>query len=433
MIPRYQTEFMKKLWSDENKFRTWFLIEIAHLEAVLGSDQKDRALLERLHEKSRSIDWSSFVNRLKIHEERVHHDVIAFLHTLEEELGSDARLIHLGLTSSDIVDTAFSKLLASACAEIMVKLKNLIGALMEKALENQNIPCLGRTHGQAAEPTTFAIKLLGHCCELKRSLVRLSQAKDEISVGKFSGAVGVYAHTSPKVEEEALSTLGLRPETVATQVVARDRHAALFSSFAILAGSLERLALEIRLLSHGEVKEVAEAFSSTQKGSSAMPHKKNPVLSENISGLMRLMRSYAMASLENQALWHERDISHSSVERVIAPDATSILDFALERLCGLIKGLSIDPHRMKENLLAKSDLLSSQALMLALIKKGMMRQEAYELVQKAAMKDGGIKDNLRSLVAGVLPESEIDELFLVSTPDEELFFKRTKVLIDSSL
>lgn len=419
MIPRYQTEFMNQLFLDEQKYYQWFLVEIAHLQSQLSfKKQNDPALIKRLYDKASTIDWSAFAKKVAVFEKDTRHDVIAFLHALEEELGADARMIHLGLTSSDVVDTAFSKLLSTAGSEILRKLSGLIKEIFLKAEANKGVACLGRTHGQAAEPMTFSIKLLGHACELHRSFKRITAAVNEISVGKLSGAVGVYAHTGPEVEAEALKLYGLFPETVSTQVVARDRHAAFFSSLAVLAGSMERLALEIRLLMHGEVAEVSEAFLPKQKGSSAMPHKKNPILSENICGLMRLVRSYALSALENQALWHERDISHSSVERVIAPDCLNIMDFSLDRLKNIIKNLEVFPEKMAENLSSHSDSLLSQAAMLSMVEGGMMRQQAYEIVQEAVMK-GKLKEKIETLG---LKLSQADHA-------EEMFFERVKVYL----
>lgn len=433
MISRYQTTVMNEIFSDEYKFRTWFIVECAYLRAYMAHNSRhDEALLNRLQQKVKDIDWSSFKDRAFKSEQEVHHDVIAFLHVLEEELGSDAELIHFGLTSSDIVDTSFALILQQAGLEIMKKLDLVILALFKKAEVYRGIICLGRTHGQGAEPTTFGIKLLGHCCELFRSRERLSKALALIACGKFSGAVGVYGHTDPDVESHALLALGLASETVATQIVARDRHAAVFTNLAILAGSIERLAVECRLLMHGQVKEVCEPFSNKQRGSSAMPHKKNPILSENLSGLMRLIRSYALAALENQALWHERDISHSSVERVIAPDAFHIMDFSLTRLHGLIENLVVNEENMKANLKPYHDVMASQAFMLALVKKGIKRSDAYEMVQKASLGKKSFRENLDNTpIKDHLSDEEIKILLKPQEqiPHEDLLFKRTENLL----
>jgi adenylosuccinate lyase len=413
MIPRYQTDIMGQIWNDHHKYRTWYRVELAYLEAYLAHCGKDEPLIARLREKERSIDWIDFVRRVDAYDGEVRHDVIAFLHALEDEMGDDARLIHIGLTSSDVVDTALALTLKMAGERIAEQLKAAIACLWQKAESFRGVPCLGRTHGQAAEPTTFGIKLLSHLCELTRSYERLAYVIDDIAVGKFSGAVGTYAHSYPEVEKRALAQLGLKAETVATQIVARDRHAAFFGALAVLAGSVERLSIEIRLLMHGQILEVFEPFYAKQKGSSAMPHKKNPILSENLTGLMRLMRSYALASMEDQALWHERDISHSSVERVIGPDATSIMDFALKRLTDLINGLMINEERMKANLQAAGDLLSSQGIMLALVKRGLRRQKAHELVQKAVFYDnnaGFIDKLVDSQISQYLSHKELEEI-----------------------
>ena len=436
MIPRYQTETMRCIWSDEKKYQTWFAIECAHLKATLEHrGQGSSELIERVVKKGQAIDWQGFTKKVAAYDREVKHDVIAFLHALEDELKEDARLIHLGLTSSDVVDTAFAVQLRGAAQEILRGLKALLRSVFEQAELNRGVLCLGRTHGQAAEATTFGIKLLGHFCELARSHERLCQAIEDIAVGKMSGAVGVYAHTHVDVEQEALKTLDLKIETVATQVVARDRHAAFFSALAVLGGGIERLALEIRLLMHGQIREAFEPFGSRQKGSSAMPHKKNPVLSENICGLMRLVRGYALAALENQALWHERDISHSSVERVIGPDATSIMEFAIIRLNGVIRDLRVDRDRMNESLAEAQDVLCSQSIMLALINKGVMRQRAYEMVQHAALKSQGqsFKDALlEAQILEHLGEAELEDIFKSSKgapKNEALLFDRAQAIL----
>lgn len=433
MLARYQTETMRDLWSDENKFKTWYHVEIAYLEALLHHTKKtDPALIARL--KSHVFDWPRFVDNVAKIDAVVHHDVIAFLQALEEELGEDARLIHAGLTSSDVVDTGFALHLRDAGFLIQRELHRLVMTLWNKAQEYRGVRCLGRTHGQAAEGFTFGIKLLGFACELARGYRRLRHAIADVAVGKLSGAVGVYSQTHPEIEAHAMHALGLTSETVATQVVARDRHAQFFTTLAVLGGSIERLAVEIRLLMHGQVKEVAEPFQKKQKGSSAMPHKKNPVLSENLTGLMRLMRSYALGSLENQALWHERDISHSSVERVIAPDATSIMEFALRRMNGIMSGLIVDEERMAANLDEYGDLLASQSIMLALVDKGVMRKAAYELVQSASFAcNGDLRRELaKAGIAEFLSEQELDDVFAKSNVVhyENAIFERARAVIE---
>lgn len=413
MIPRYQTEAMRRLFDDTNKYQTWLAIEMACLEACERAQQKtDTGLVARLKQKACRIDWDDFHEAVVRYEQETHHDVIAFLKVLEDEFGDDARLLHLGLTSSDIVDTGWALIFKEASQKIEDNLGTLIKTLWKKAQTNRGVVCLGRTHGQAAEPTTFGIKLLSHLMELVRSFERLIQARKDCLVGKLSGAVGVYSLIDPQIEADALGALGLVPETIATQVVARDRLAAYVSQAAVLAGSIERLAVEIRLLMHGQVQEVSEPFYEKQKGSSAMPHKKNPILSENLTGLMRLVRSYALAALENQALWHERDISHSSVERVIIPDLFHVLDFALMRLNKLIDGLVVHKDRMRQNLAEVGDILCSQAVMAALIKKGLMRQEAYEIVQRAALSSPvQFKKAIETDARKHLKSEDIEEIF----------------------
>lgn len=435
MIPRYQTKTMQAIFCDESKYKTWLLVEMAHLEAYLEHKKvPDDGLMDRLITRAQKIDWHKFIDEVEHHEQDTRHDVIAFLQTLEDTFGKDARLIHVGLTSSDIVDTAQAVLIGQASKELEHKLKHLITVLWRQAQKYRGVACLGRTHGQGAEPMTFGVKILSHLTELMRGYERLSLAKEACLVGKLSGAVGVYALTPPAIEQQALKKLGLKPEVVATQVVARDRHAALFSAMAVLAGSIERLAVEIRLLMHGQVKEISEPFFSKQKGSSAMPHKKNPILSENLTGLMRLVRAYAQASLENQALWHERDISHSSVERVIIPDLFHVMDFALSRLTNLMANLVVDETRMKKNLEAAGDGLQSQAVMLALIEKGLMRKAAYELVQTAALSgQKSFKDALTD--AGISEHLSQEELIKIfSDTDtmrhEEVLFDRVACLMN---
>jgi adenylosuccinate lyase len=431
MIPRYQSEAMNKIWSEAAKYACWFDVEIAHFKA----QEHDQALVDFFITKQKNIDWDAFACRVSEHELYLKHDVLAFLRALEDELGEPARKLHRGLTSSDIVDTAFALQLKKSNNYLCHQLNVLLDALWQKALESRGKLCIGRTHGQAAQPMTFAIKLLGHLCELARGHMRLKEASKVISVGKFSGAVGTYAFSDEKIESRALSFLGLEPETVATQIVARDRHAQFFTALAILAGSLERLATELRLLMHGGVREACEPFSSKQQGSSAMPHKKNPILCENITGLMRLVRSYSMAILENQALWHERDISHSSVERVVALDATSLIDFALMRMTKIITGLVLDYERMSSNLADAGSSIASQAVLVALLDKGLWRSEAYDLVQKAALATG--KNFKNALIeAGVhrwLKEEELENLLQAPTgvASEALLFNRAQKIMDS--
>lgn len=433
MIPRYQTPFMQSIWCEQTKYATWYAVEVAYLASYLEAHgTPDQNLINRLEKQAQQIDWNAFAVMVEQNDRETRHDVIAFLQALETVLGPDSRLIHLGLTSSDIVDTSFAILLKKSCVEIEKKLAQLVHTLWKKAHAHRGEKCLGRTHGQAAEPTTFGIKLLSHVCEFARSHARLREVTREIAVGKFSGAVGTFGQTEPHVERLALSKLDLLPETVATQVVARDRHAALMATLAVLAGSIERLAVEIRLLMHGQVKEVFEPFHAKQKGSSAMPHKKNPVLSENLTGLARMVRSYSLAILENQALWHERDISHSSVERVVVPDAFHLIDFALTRLTGLVEALVVDEERMSANLAEAGEILCSQSVMLALVKKGLLRKEAYELVQRAALSGTRFSDGL--VAAGVLEYMTKEELSAMFSNTnlvkyEDVLFERAQEIV----
>lgn len=431
MIPRYQSTTMKDLWSDENKYQTWFKVELAFLKAYLREHNiYDSTLLAKLCKWQAQVDWMAFARQVDVYEQECKHDVIAFLSTLESELGEDARLFHMGLTSSDVLDTGFALLLRQASCEIDGALQKLIKSLWRKAYEMRGVLCLGRTHGKAAEPMTFAIKLLSHCAALVRGAKLLRQAQKEISVGKFSGAIGIYTYVNSATEESALKALGLGRESVATQVVARDRHATFFCALAILGGSVERLALELRLLSHSGLQEASEPFLHGQKGSSAMPHKKNPILAENVTGLMRLLRSYAQAALEDQALWHERDISHSSVERVIAPDATSILEFALARLSFVIEELVVDKDRMAAHVTEVGEILYSQAVMLALVEKGMGRKDAYNLVQQAAHHPAGnfISALKKCGIAPWLNDNELNAIFSnkASVAEEQALFERVR-------
>lgn len=395
MIPRYCTAEMSHIWSEENKLRTWVLVEFTQLKCRQAIDDR---LVNRLQTKINQLDYKRLQEEAQKIEENVHHDVIAFLMALESQLGEDARFLHHGMTSSDVVDTAFALLLKQAGENLLVCLKSLLTSLEKRALEHRYTICLGRTHGQAAEATTFGLKLLSFVAELKRHLVLLEGAVSHIAYGKLSGAVGTYSNCEPSVETATLHDLGLLVEPVSTQIIPRDRHAYFFSVLAIVGGALERLAVEIRHLMRTEVSEVAEPFGVSQRGSSAMPHKKNPILTENISGLARLLRGYCVSALENQALWHERDISHSSVERVIAPDATQVLAFACKRMQKVVDGLVVNQDKMLEHVKQVGDSIFSQTALLMLVERGMVRSEAYELVQQAALQAFGRKDFLRPVL-----------------------------------
>ena len=365
MIPRYTREKMAQLWSRENKYRKWLDVEIAACEAMAILGKIPETALETV--KARAfVD----INRIDEIEKVTRHDVIAFVSSVAEAVGPEGRFIHMGLTSSDVLDTSLALLLSEAARILLDDIDGLLAVLKRLAFEHKNTLMIGRSHGIHAEPITFGLKMALWYQEMQRNRERLSQALENISYGKVSGAVGTFAFIDPFVEEYVCQKLGLKPAPVSSQIVQRDRHAEYFATLAIIASSLDKFAQEIRLLQRTEVREAEEFFSTGQKGSSAMPHKRNPVLSENLSGLSRLVRSYAVAALEDVALWHERDISHSSVERVIAPDATIVLDFMLARFTGLMDRLVVYPERMKANLNMTHGLIFSQTVLLALVEKG---------------------------------------------------------------
>ncbi|HPD57401.1 MAG TPA: adenylosuccinate lyase [Smithellaceae bacterium] len=381
MIPRYSREIMEKIWSPQNRYQKWLDVEIAACEAMVKLGSVPQSALENIKQKV-SID----VARIDEIEKTTKHDVIAFLTSLTEKVGEDGRFIHMGLTSSDVLDTSLAVLLKEAAEILLDDIDALLAVLKKKALEHKKTLMIGRSHGIHAEPITFGLKMALWYQEMERNRARLVRAKETVSYGKISGAVGTFSFVDPSVEEYVCQKLGLKPAPVSSQIVQRDRHAEFFTALAIIASSLDKFAQEIRLLQRTEVREAEEYFSPGQKGSSAMPHKRNPVLSENISGLARLMRSYALAALEDVALWHERDISHSSVERVIGPDATIVLDFMLARFTNLMDKLVVYPERMLVNLNMTHGVIFSQMVLLALIEKGASREDAYAIVQKNAMK-----------------------------------------------
>ncbi len=381
MIDRYTRPEMGSIWTLENRYANWLKVELAVCEAWHKLGVIDSATMEVIRAKA-GFD----VNRILEIEETTRHDVIAFLTAVEERVGPEARFIHLGCTSSDIVDTAGNLQLVQA-GELLVKdFETVLATLKTLANRWRGQICMGRTHGIHAEPTSFALKMAGFYAEFSRHLTRFRAALDEIRVGKISGAVGTYAFLSPQLEALACETLGLKPDPISTQIIQRDRLAHFFTTLAVAAGGIERLCVELRHLQRTEVLEAEEGFAKGQKGSSAMPHKKNPISAENLCGLSRLIRSNSLAAMENQALWHERDISHSSVERVIMPDSTILMDYALNRLNRLLEGLRVIPENMERNLHASCDLFYSQKVLTALIDSGMPRQEAYVAVQKNAMK-----------------------------------------------
>lgn len=381
MIPRYSREKMTAIWSPENRYRKWLDIEILACEALALRGEIPEASLKNIREKA-GFD----VDRIDEIERTTKHDVIAFLTSVTEKVGEDGRFIHMGLTSSDILDTSLAVLLCEAADIIIEDLDALLAALKRKALAHKNTPMIGRSHGIHAEPITFGLKMALWHAEMERNRERMVRARETIGTGKLSGAVGTFSFIDPAIEAYVCGKLGLKPAPVSSQIVQRDRHAEYFTTLAIIASSIDKFAQEIRLLQRTEVREAEEFFSPGQKGSSSMPHKRNPVLSENLSGLSRLMRSYALAALEDVALWHERDISHSSVERVIGPDATILLDFILGRFTGLIGRLVVYPERMLANLQMTKGAIFSQMVLLKLIERGISREEAYAIVQRNAMR-----------------------------------------------
>ncbi len=412
MIERYTLPKMGKIWESHNRFAKWLQIEILVCEAMAKQGMIPPKSLENIKQKARfSID------RIQKIEEEVKHDVIAFLTNVEESVGPDARFIHMGLTSSDILDTALALQLKEAMLVVIDDVRNLLAVLKEKAFEHKDTVMIGRSHGMHAEPITFGLKLAVWYAEMNRNLTRLEQALDVISYGKISGAVGTFANIPPQIEEYVCSQLGLKPAEISTQIIQRDRHAQYFTALAILAGSIEKIAVEIRHLQRTEVGEVEEAFAPGQKGSSAMPHKKNPIGSENLSGLARLVRSYCFAAMEDIPLWHERDISHSSVERVIAPDSTVLVDFMLNRLARMIKNLVVNRDAMARNLEKLKGLIFSQQVLLALIAKQCSRQHAYSLTQRISLQAWNTGESFKQLVLSdpdiqnYLDNKDIEEIF----------------------
>ena len=380
MIDRYTRPEMGQIWTLENRYRAWLEVELAVCEGWAELGRIPAEAVDVIRRKA-VID----VDRIQEIEQTTRHDVIAFLTSLEEKIGPEARYIHLGCTSSDIVDTANGYLFLQAGKLILADMETLLASLRRLAEKYKGVLCMGRTHGIHAEPTSFGLKMVGFYAEFARHLERVKAGLESVRVGKLSGAVGTYAFLSPELEAGALKRLGLEVDPHSTQIVQRDRYAHFFTSLAILAGGVERLCVELRHLQRTEVLEVEEGFGKRQKGSSAMPHKKNPISAENMCGLARLLRGNALASLENQALWHERDISHSSVERVIMPDSTILADYILNRLARLLDGLVVKPERMQENMDRSFGLYFSQRVLTALIATGMPRQQAYEAVQRLAM------------------------------------------------
>jgi len=413
LIDRYTRPEMGQVWSEESKFQTWLEVELAVCEAQAQLGVIPEDAVQDIKANARFE-----ISRIREIEGEVLHDVIAFLTNLAENVGETSRFIHLGLTSSDIIDTALALQLRRASAILKEDLQRLHDAVLTQARNHKHTIMVGRSHGIHAEPTTFGFKLAVWLEEIRRNQQRLDEGTEMISVGKISGAVGTYANVSPEVEDLTCMLLGLRPEPVSTQIVQRDRHAQYVCTLAIIAASLEKFAVEIRHLQRTDVLEAEEPFKTGQKGSSAMPHKRNPVGCENISGLARLVRANALAALEDVALWHERDISHSSVERVILPDSTILLDYMLNRFTNIIKGLVVYPENMRRNMDVFGGVIFSQAVLLKLVEHGLSREQAYRLVQSNAMeawnKDGGnFKENLLGdeNVTQILSKSEIEDCF----------------------
>jgi adenylosuccinate lyase len=417
MIDRYTRPALAKIWSDARRCETWLEVELAACAAMEQAGQVPAGTAATVRAKAAGrLD----AKRILEIEERTRHDVIAFLTHVEELAGENARWLHLGMTSSDVLDAAFGMLLREAADEILGGVDQLRSALAAKARAHRETVMIGRSHGIHAEPIVAGLVFAGSFSEVGRARRAFTLARDEVAVGKIAGAVGTYANLSPEIEKRALASLGLRPEVVPTQIVARDRHAAYFMALARLGTAVERLALTVRHWQRTEVGEANEAFGQGQKGSSAMPHKKNPILSENLCGLARLLRAYASSAMENVALWHERDISHSSVERVIGPDATGIADFMVRRAAGLVEGLAVHPERMQCNLDLTGGLYFSEGVMLALVRTGLARQQAYEMVQKhalAASAEFGAPPSFRARlsadpeIAGRLAAADLEQAF----------------------
>lgn len=413
MIPRYTPPEFASLWSDKTRYATWLEVELAACEAMEASSLVPSGTAQAI----RNLKLQPDPARIDEIEKTTRHDVIAFLTHVEELAGPPARFLHRGMTSSDVLDTSFALLLTRATDALLIRTDRLLDALANRSKEHRGTLLIGRSHGIHAEPVTFGLVLAGHFAEMKRSRQRLATAREEVRTGKIAGAVGTYAHLSPDIERHTLHALGLVAETVSTQVVARDRHASLFNAMALAAAGIERLATNVRHWQRTEVREAQEKFSSGQKGSSAMPHKRNPILSENLCGLSRVVRAAVLPALENVVLWHERDISHSSVERMIAPDATSTLAFMLDRATQLVEGLVVYPEGMLHNLERTGGLFFSESVLLALVDRGQPRQQAYVMVQRNAMKaiegEGTFRENLFAdeQVVGVLGEETLARCF----------------------
>jgi adenylosuccinate lyase len=417
MIPRYSRPEMTKIWEPENRFRIWFEIEAHACDALaeIGVIPKDSA--KTIWDKGNIPYTPARSARIDEIEAETKHDVIAFLTELSEHIGPDSRFVHQGMTSSDVLDTCLAVQLTQAADILLADLDRLLAALEKRAFEYKDLVCMGRSHGIHAEPVTMGLKFAGFHAEFQRNRRRLKSAREDVATCAISGAVGTFANIDPRVEEHVAAKLGLKPEPVSTQVIPRDRHAQFFATLGVIASSIEHVAIEIRHLQRTEVREAEEYFSPGQKGSSAMPHKRNPVLTENLTGLARLVRGMVIPAMENVALWHERDISHSSVERMIGPDATVTLDFALNRLAGVMEKLVIYPDAVERNLNQLGGLVFSQRVLLALTQAGMSREDSYKAVQRNAMKVWQEAANFLDLlkadgeVAAKIPAKTLEELF----------------------
>jgi adenylosuccinate lyase len=412
LISRYTRPEMGRIWSDENRFRTWLTVEVAATQTLAEAGMVPKKAAKTISEKA---DFN--LDRIRTIEAEVRHDVIAFTTSVAEIVGPEARWFHYGLTSNDVVDTAQALLMGQASAIIANALQQLAAVLKRRAWEFKDTPMVGRTHGVHAEPITFGFKLANWYSEVQRDIERFERATEEIRVGKFSGAVGTFAHLSPELEEKMCARLGLQAAAVSSQVIQRDRHAYFLATLAVIACTLDKIATEIRHLQRTEVREAEEFFSEKQKGSSAMPHKRNPITSEQISGLARVIRSNAQAGFENVALWHERDISHSSAERVIIPDSTTLVDYLLQKTTNLIDTMFVYPARMKANLESTGGLVFSGQLLLDLVEHGVSREDAYRKVQSHAMRAWKEGLNLRDLIlqdeeiTRLVPRQQIDHAF----------------------
>ncbi|RZB34518.1 MAG: adenylosuccinate lyase [Desulfobacteraceae bacterium Eth-SRB1] len=415
MIERYTRKIMGDIWTDENRYKAWLQVEILACEALAKIGKIPRKSLKNIQKKA-----GFSVKRIEEIEAETKHDVIAFLTSVAEHVGPDSRYIHMGLTSSDVLDTSMAYLLRQAGTIILKDCGSLLNVIKKKALKHKNTAMIGRSHGIHAEPITFGLKLAVWYDEMRRNRNRFKRAVETVSFGKLSGAVGTFANIPPVIEAYVCKKLKLKPAPASTQIVQRDRYAEYFTTLAIMASSIEKMALEIRHLQRTEVLEAEEFFSKGQKGSSAMPHKRNPIGSENLCGLARIIRSNAMASLENIPLWHERDISHSSVERIIAPDCTILMDYMLNRITGIIKNLVVYPKRMEENLNTLKGLIFSQQILIALAESGMSRENAYKIVQEQAMQVWDKKHDFKDLImnnrkiCNRLGKEKIKEIFDVS-------------------